>query len=86
MLRHVILELFHSCRICVFIRLEAYDKNSNFNSRHQDLEPEYSMLVPDGKKYKYLHADMKIPRISMDCVAVYLYTYNKTLDKISIGL
>ena len=74
-LRHVVKELFHNYRKCVFIRLEAHDKNSNFNScRHQDLKPEYSMLVPDGKKYKYLHADTKIPRISMDCVAVYLHT------------
>ena len=29
---------------------------------------------------------MTVPRISMDCVGVYLHTYNKTLDKINIDL
>ena len=29
---------------------------------------------------------MIVPRISMDFVGVYLHTYNKTLDKISIDL
>jgi len=67
------------------IRLEAYDKNSNFNCG-QELEPEYSMSLPDGKVYKDLHADMTVPRKSLDCVGVYLHTYNKTLDKISIDL
>lgn len=67
------------------IRLDAYDRNSNFNGA-QELEPEYNMSLPDSKIYKDLHADMTVPRISMDCVGVYLHTYNKTLDKISIDL
>ena len=54
------------------IRLDAYDRNSNFNGA-QELEPEYNMSLPDSKIYKDLHADMTVPRISMDCVGVHLH-------------
>ena len=30
------------------IRLDAYDRNSNFNGA-QELEPEYNMSLPDSK-------------------------------------
>lgn len=69
---------------CIF-RLEAYDRNCNFNCT-QGLEPEYSMSVPECTTYKDLHADMKVPTVTMGSVGVYLHMYNKIVDKASTDL
>lgn len=66
-------------------RLEAYDRNCNFGQR-TTTEQEYAMSLPSLSDYKDLHADMDIPKVTLNNISTYLHLYNRTVDKAATDL
>ncbi|KAK6186651.1 hypothetical protein SNE40_005937 [Patella caerulea] len=61
-------------------RLEAYDRNSNFNTQPEEVNKEYEMILPSSSNYKDVNKDTEFPVITYNDVRFYLQPLGKQLD------
>ncbi|XP_052790029.1 uncharacterized protein LOC128224265 [Mya arenaria] len=60
-------------------RLEAYDRNQNFN-REEDLLPEFNMSLPKTSGYRDVNSDAKMAPITMEKAIEYMNQYRVEFD------
>ncbi|WAR20801.1 hypothetical protein MAR_014775 [Mya arenaria] len=63
----------------VILRLEAYDRNQNFN-REEDLLPEFNMSLPKTSGYRDANSDAKMAPITMEKAIEYMDQYRVEFD------